>query len=92
MRGKLASSNLPRVSVFRSNKYFYAQIIDDAKNETLVSVGPKDGKTIKELAQKFVQKALKAKIKKVKFDRGSYKYHGKVKQFAESVREGGLKL
>jgi len=92
VRGKLAGSSLPRVTVFRSNNNFYAQLIDDQKARTLAQVGPKDGGAPKELGKKLAQKALKAKVASVKFDRGAYKYHGRVKQFAEGLREGGLKL
>lgn len=92
VRSKLAKSTLPRVSVFKSARYFYAQLIDDSKAHTLASVGPKDGKEVLELGKKLAERALKIKVKKVKFDRGAYKYHGKVKAFAEGLREGGLEV
>jgi len=81
----------PRLSVFRSNKYIYGQVIDDAKGITLAaSKGPKKegGKVGEELAKKAAGK----KIKKVVFDRGGFKYHGNVKNLAEGARKGGLKL
>lgn len=90
-----------RLSVFRSNKHFYAQIIDDAKGKTLVSISEKElggdvvgNKTVKarELGRLFAQKAKKKKIETVAFDRGAYKYHGRVKSFADAVREEGLKF
>ena len=87
----------PRVSIFRSNKNLYAQVIDDTKGITIVSVNSKKEKvgklnieTAKNLGKLLAQEAMKKKIKKVVFDRGSYKYHGKVKSFAEGAREGGL--
>ena len=92
IRGKLKASSLPRVSVFKSNRYFYAQLIDDSKAHTLASVGPKDGEYSKELGKILAEKSLKVKVTTAKFDRGSYRYHGKVKEFAEGLREGGLKI
>lgn len=90
----------PRLSVFRSNKYLYAQVIDDVKGETLAAV---DSKNLpKEQAQMngeqraklvgnlLAKEALKKGIGKIVFDRGSYKYHGLVKALAEGAREGGL--
>ena len=83
----------PRLSVFRSNKHIYVQLIDDVVGETLAAVlgGPdvaEAGKVGKDLAGK----ALKIGIKEVVFDRGGYKYHGRVKALAEGAREGGLKF
>lgn len=100
-RRKLRAINpLPRVSVFRSNKFFSAQIIDDEKKITLVSISDKDLKDIsgtkiekaKKLGILFAEAAKNKKITKVVFDRGRYVYHGRVKAFAESLREGGLKI
>jgi len=92
----------PRLSVFRSNQKIYGQIIDDKKGKTLVFISEKDLKQTKnkktktEIANQvgkiLGQKAKKAKITKVFFDRGKYKYHGRVKAFAEGAREGGLKF
>jgi len=89
-----------RLSVFRSHHYLYGQIIDDSQGKTLVAIGPEDlgkmetGKTKIEQAAKLgkllAQKALKHKIKQVKFDRGGYKYHGRVKALAQGARAGGL--
>ncbi|MGC9610997.1 MAG: 50S ribosomal protein L18 [Minisyncoccia bacterium] len=90
-----------RLSVFRSNTHIYAQIIDDASGKTLVSASSlelKDKKKIKkadiakEVGKNLAGKALKAGIKETAFDRGSYRYHGRVKALAEAVREGGLKI
>ena len=79
----------PRLSVFRSNKFIYAQIIDDTKGVTLVSA--KDLRTKSEsVGEELAKKATSKKIKKVVFDKGGYKYHGAVKKLAEAARKGGL--
>ena len=80
----------PRLVIFRSNKYFHAQLIDDVKGNTLASVN----KSTDALAagKELAQKALDVKIKEVVFDRAGYKYHGVVKKFADAAREGGLKF
>lgn len=88
----------PRLSVFRSNNYIYAQIINDEKGETIISVSEKDlsekkvNKTekAKEVGLALAKKAIEKKIKAVVFDRGSYAYHGRVKSLADGAREGGL--
>lgn len=89
----------PRLSVFRSNQFIYAQIIDDNKAHTVVSASEseitvKTNKTekAKELGKVLAKKALAKKVSEVVFDRGSYKYHGRVKALAEGAREGGLKF
>lgn len=95
-----ADSSRPRLSVFRSNKYIYAQVIDDSKGKTLVAASEKeiDGKVANKIeAAKLVglklsEKAKGAKVKEVVFDKGSYKYHGRVKALAEGAREGGLEF
>ncbi|PIR89347.1 MAG: 50S ribosomal protein L18 [Candidatus Harrisonbacteria bacterium CG10_big_fil_rev_8_21_14_0_10_40_38] len=89
---------MPRLSVFRSSHYTYAQLIDDEARKTLVSVSTKatekDKATKIEKAKKagesIAEKAKKIGIEKVVFDRGSYKYHGRVKALAEGARSGGL--
>lgn len=81
----------PRLSVYRSNKFLYAQIINDEEGKTLAAAkGLKtDGEKIGgELAKKAVTK----KLKKVIFDRNGFKYHGKVKALAEGARKGGLEF
>lgn len=96
----LAQKTHPRLSVFRSNNYISAQIIDDSKGVTLVSGHEKEVKEKKEtpvlraeaLGLFFAEKAKAAKIKKVVFDKGAYKYHGRVKAFAEGARKGGLEF
>ncbi|MBI2036611.1 50S ribosomal protein L18 [Candidatus Microgenomates bacterium] len=91
VRAKIrAQSDRIRLSVFRSNRYIYGQLIDDARGETLASVNKKDGVEAKTLGLLLATRALKKKITKVVFDRGRYAYHGKVKAFAQGAREGGL--
>ena len=92
----------PRLSVFRSNKEIYAQIIDDTSGKTLVAASSRDKElsaakgTKTELATEvgkaLAKKALDAGVDKVAFDRGGYQYHGRVKSLAEGAREGGLKF
>lgn len=96
----LALSTHPRLSVFRSNMHFYAQIIDDKKAVTLVSIhekelGEKTGTKIvkaERLGEALAKKAVAKKIKTVVFDKGSYRYHGRVKAFAAGARKGGLEF
>jgi large subunit ribosomal protein L18 len=92
----------PRLSVHRSSKQIYAQIIDDAKGETLVSASSlekanrdalKTGANVeaaREIGKQLAQRAVEKGLKEVVFDRGSYMYHGRVKALAEGAREGGL--
>lgn len=89
----------PRLSVFRSNKYIYAQLIDDVSGKTLVSTSSRaltdkvnkvDSST--EVGKTLAQKALASGITEVVFDRGGYLYHGRVKALADGAREGGLKF
>ncbi len=98
----VGTAEAPRLNVFRSNKNIFAQIIDDAKGETLVSASSID-KELKlanggnvEAASKvgelLAKRAKKAKITKVTFDRGGYLYHGRVKALAEAARENGLEF
>jgi large subunit ribosomal protein L18 len=91
----------PRLSVFRSNKYVYAQVIDDETKKTIVGATEKElslkeklkkSERAKELGKLIAKKAIGKKIEKVVFDRGSYRYHGRVKAVAEGAREGGLKF
>ncbi len=89
----------PRLSVFRSNQAMYLQLIDDAKGKTLASAHSREIKSKGtktslglELGKLIAAKALKQKIKNVVFDRGGYKYHGRVKAAADGAREGGLKF
>ena len=88
----------PRLSVFRSNKAVYAQLIDDTKGATLASASSlslKGKKGLEGAKSVGVELAKTAKAKKIElcvFDRGGYKYHGQVKALAEGAREGGLKF
>ena len=79
----------PRLTVFRSNKYIYGQIIDDTKGITLTAA---KGENAKEVGEKIAEQALKQKIKKVVYDRRNYKYHGKIKALAEAARAKGLEF
>lgn len=99
VRAKVSGTKgMPRLSVFKSHKYIYAQIIDDTKGHTLASFNSKDakGKTLSEKAKDvgtgIAKKAIAAKIKKIVFDRGGYLYAGKIKLVAEGAREGGLEF
>jgi large subunit ribosomal protein L18 len=93
-------SEKPRLSVFRSNVHIYAQLIDDASGKTVISASsheiktPKLTKTMmaKEVGKLTAEKAKKVGITKAIFDRGSYRYHGRVKTLAEAAREAGLKF
>ena len=100
---KNANKGRYRLSIFRSSKNISAQIIDDTKKITLLSAssiekdlksGDKVNKTelSKLVAQKLAKKAQEKKITKIYFDRGSYKYHGRIKVFAETLRENGMKF
>lgn len=99
VRRKIIGSGRKRVSVFRSNKYIYAQVIDDVKDITLAVSSSKnlkvDAKITKKEQAKMVgtdlaKKIVKLKIKEVVFDRGSYRYLGRVKELAIGLREGGI--
>ena len=98
---KFASSDRLRLSISRSSKNISAQIIDDSKNLTVISAssvekdirsGTKVSKTelSKIVAEKLAKKAQEKKITKIYFDRGIYKYHGRVKVFAETLRKHGM--
>jgi large subunit ribosomal protein L18 len=92
----------PRLAVFRSNKEIYAQLIDDVTGTTITAASSRDkdlkaSKANKTEAAKLVGKAIaekaqKAGVEAVSFDRGGYLYHGRVKSLAEGAREGGLKF
>lgn len=88
-------SKRPRVSVFRSNKFLYLQLIDDEKHETLFGLSQKNvskekNVPAKELGILFAKKIHDKKITRIVFDKGRYAYHGKIKAVAEGLREGGL--
>ncbi len=96
------SAGRPRLSVFRSGKHIYAQVIDDAERRTLVAASSLD-KDLREslrtgadkdaaaaVGKLVAERAMAAGVTKVVFDRGSYLYHGRVKALADAAREGGL--
>ncbi len=97
-------ANLPRLSVFRSSKQIYAQVIDDSKGLTVAAAstldtelksGLKTGADVDaatKVGKLVAERAKKAGIKKVMFDRGAYIYHGRVKALAEGARAGGLEF
>ena len=94
----------PRLSVFRSSKQIYAQVIDDERGRTLASASTiekalreqlKTGATVEAariVGKELAERAKKAGVAKVVFDRGGYMYHGRVKALAEAAREGGLEF
>lgn len=92
----------PRLSVFRSNKEIYAQIIDDTTGKTLVAASSRDkdlsaakgtkSEIASEVGKVLAKKAQSAGVEAVAFDRGGYQYHGRVKSLADGAREGGLKF
>ena len=92
------TAKVPRLSVFRSNKFIYAQIIDDAKGVTLAAasdVGVEKGTKVekaKAVGKLVAEAAKKAKITKVVFDRGGFLYKGRVQALADGAREGGLEF
>lgn len=103
VRKKISGTqSLPRLNIYRSANHIYAQIIDDSKGSTLVSASSLDSsiKTVPEnntktkraqlVGELVARRAIDAGIKKVVFDRGGYKYHGRVKALADTSREAGL--
>ncbi len=100
---KVSKPDRFRLSIFRSSKNISAQIIDDSKNITLLSASSVE-KDIKEskiknksdlskiVAEKLAKKAQEKKISKIYFDRGIYKYHGRIKIFAETLRKNGMEF
>lgn len=98
IRAKIkGTAHAPRLAVFRSTKYMYAQLIDDAKAVTLCAAtdAAHKGKhtkseRAKKVGEEIATKAKKAGITKVVFDRGGFPYHGRIKEVAEGAREGGL--
>ena len=105
VRAKInGTAEIPRVSVFRSNKHIFVQLIDDKNNKTLISNALKSqdkpelkGKKTKTniaglTGEKLALEAKEKGISTVVFDRGGYKYHGRVKALAEGLRKGGLKF
>lgn len=99
-----AMGDPPRLSVFRSNRNIFAQIIDDRDGVTLVCAStldkglrkkkgvPFNKETAREVGRRLAELAKKKKVEKVVFDRGPYLYHGKVEALADGAREGGLRF
>jgi large subunit ribosomal protein L18 len=101
IRQKLeGTAERPRLNVYRSLNHIYAQIIDDAKGETLLSASSLAGKlktggniaAAKEVGKQVAERAIEKGIKRVVFDRGGYLYHGRVKALADAAREAGLEF
>ncbi|MEM7549217.1 MAG: 50S ribosomal protein L18 [Bacteroidota bacterium] len=93
------SSVRPRLSVFRSNKAIYAQLVDDSKGSTIVSCSSRElgssnlsVEVSSNVGKEIAKKATEKGIESIVFDRGGYLYHGKVKALADGAREGGLKF
>ena len=103
-KSMIRSSRLPRLNIFRSTKHIYAQVIDDASSQTLVSASSRDKEVrqtlksggnlaaAKVVGRVLAERAKAAAIPQVAFDRGGYAYHGRVKVLAEAAREGGLRF
>lgn len=100
VRAKIkGTTERPRISIFKSNKHFYIQLIDDVSGKTLASVSDKEIKikknkmaNAKELGKVLAKKALELGFNSAVFDRGGYKFHGVVLELASGAREGGLKF
>jgi len=101
VRSRIAQNiGIPRLSVFRSNQHIWAQIIDDKHGKTLVATSTKNIKDAKGtksdkallVGKEIAKLALSKKIINVRFDRGLYRYHGRVKALAQGARDGGLKF
>ncbi len=101
IRGKVVgSAERPRLAVARSNKRIYAQLIDDAAGHTLAAAGSHEatlrglakGPAASEVGKLLAERAKQAGVARVVFDRGGYKYHGRVKSLADGAREGGLEF
>ena len=89
----------PRLSVFRSNKHIYAQLVDDMAGTTLASASTREAEAsgtgveaAKTVGQRLAERAKAAGVDRAVFDRGGYRYHGNVKALAEGARDGGLTL
>jgi len=101
IRAKIkGTAERPRFSVFKSNRHFFIQLIDDEAQKTLISVSDKEIKSksksrkiiAREIGKILAKKALIRGVKNVVFDRGGYKFHGIISELSEGAREGGLKI
>lgn len=96
------SEQKPRLAVFRSNNEIYAQLIDDVNGKTITAASSRDKdidtsnvtkiEAAKLVGKSIAEKAVKAGVEQISFDRGGYLYHGRIKSLAEGAREGGLKF
>jgi large subunit ribosomal protein L18 len=101
---KLAARGKPRLSVYRSSKHIYAQVIDDAKGVTLCAASTREKElrgsiktganveAAKAVGKRLAERAQQKGVKQVVLDRGGFRYHGRVKALADAAREGGLKF
>jgi len=101
VRGKISGTAArPRLTVYRSNRHIYAQLVDDVEGRTLAAASSKDegsvrGKPIevsKAVGTRLAERAREAGIERAVFDRNGYKYHGRVSALADGAREGGLQV
>ena len=100
VRNKLRNTGVPRVTIFRSARNIYAQLIDDSQHKTLVSCSTLELKDLKgskkeqaiQVGKELADRAKKAGIDTVVFDRGPFLYHGRIAAVAEGLREGGLRI
>lgn len=98
VRSKISGNGeMPRVSVYRSNAHIYVQVIDDTNHKTLVGMSDKNLKGTKSeraftLGKTIAESIIKSGVKTALFDRGGYKYHGRVQNVAAGLREAGLKI
>jgi large subunit ribosomal protein L18 len=96
----IGTAERPRISVFRSNRGIHAQLVDDVAGRTIAAVawtesdlrGLKPTEQAGKAGERLAERAKAAGVEAAVFDRGGYRYHGRVKAFAEGVREGGLKV
>jgi large subunit ribosomal protein L18 len=92
------TKEMPRLSIFKSNRHMYAQLIDDTTGTTILGLSSEkaEGKNMmekaKDLGKMVAKAAIGKKITSIAFDRGGFKYTGKIKLFADAAREGGLKF
>jgi large subunit ribosomal protein L18 len=103
VRAKIkGTKDIPRISVYKSNRHIFVQLVDDKEGKTILSNAIKSTKksalknnktkTAAAIGKEFAEKAKEAGVKKVVFDRGGFKYHGRIKALAEGLREGGLEF
>ena len=100
IRSKISGTpERPRLSVFRSNKHIYAQLVDDLNGTTLAAASTRENgdggigtDASKSVGQRIAERAKEAGVERAVFDRGGYRYHGNVKALAEGARDGGLQL